>query len=185
MPDDMRIAAYEIEARLLRWGDSSTAGRTITLELDPDAGEQHPFRHYSSGAKHGQRFRLLFASISDDESAPVPPAPEVAPARLNNPQVKDPSKSERAKDSYALKTERERAVVRASLLCKDPQFQKWMCNNTSYAEAPTESITTFLLRDHLGIKSRSEIGYDERAYKAFLDLEYQFDVFTGKKAGPR
>ena len=54
-----------IEVRLLRWGESSQAGRTVTFLL-PEDGE-HPFRGMKTG-KTGDLFAMALAKIADTEA---------------------------------------------------------------------------------------------------------------------
>lgn len=58
---------------LLRWAESSSAGRTVTFQLSEDS-ENHPFRDYSlkSGKRSGQRFAAILVEIGDDDQ-PVEP----------------------------------------------------------------------------------------------------------------
>lgn len=59
---------YSGEAQLLGWSETSTRGRTITLQL-PEDTDTHPFRDFSirSGKRAGQRFAVVFVQIGDDE----------------------------------------------------------------------------------------------------------------------
>ena len=56
--------AYHGEALLLRWGESSTNGRTITLQLEEEG--PHPLKGFSCG-KNGQRFAVVLVPVSDSE----------------------------------------------------------------------------------------------------------------------
>ena len=78
MSDQPQALAFEAEVRLLRWSESSTAGRTITLELPPDQGDAHPFRGLPTGHQNGQRFMMSFAAIDDDETRRDPAAGPLA-----------------------------------------------------------------------------------------------------------
>lgn len=51
--------------RLVRWGDSSSSGRTVTFKL-PDDGDEHPFKGLDVGAKNGQLLEMEIA-IYDGE----------------------------------------------------------------------------------------------------------------------
>lgn len=51
--------------RLLRWGDSSSSGRKVTLKL-PDDEEDHPFKGLPVGAKNGQLLEMEIAIVEDD-----------------------------------------------------------------------------------------------------------------------
>ena len=52
--------------RLLRWGDSSSSGRTVTFKL-PDDEEDHPFKGLDVGSKNGQLLEMEIA-IYDGEA---------------------------------------------------------------------------------------------------------------------
>lgn len=164
---------YEGEVRLLRWGDSSTAGRTITLEIPPDTGDVHPFKGFPVGAKYGQRFRMQFAVILDDETTPT------APDSVEGPrQEENADRSERAKAQYASMDQMEQARVRASLMCKDWQFM-------DYVGAASEEEAAKLMREALRIKSRSEIATNEHVYECFLAMETSYKQSVGQMAEER
>lgn len=71
-------------------------------------------------------------------------------------------------DNKPEKTEGERAVVRAIMLCKDPAFRQWFDGEATEEEA---AVT---LRARLGIKSRSELAHNEVARKKFEALETSY-----------
>lgn len=52
--------------RLMRWGESSTTGRTVTLRL-PDDGDEHPFKGLPIGAKNGQMLEMEIALVEGDD----------------------------------------------------------------------------------------------------------------------
>ncbi len=51
--------------RLVRWGDSSASGRTVTFKL-PDDDDEHPFKGLDVGAKNGQLLELEVAIYEGD-----------------------------------------------------------------------------------------------------------------------
>lgn len=63
---------YSGECLLVNWGDTSSRGRTVTLELPQDS-DTHPFRDLAirSGKQAGQRFAIVVVQINDDESPVV------------------------------------------------------------------------------------------------------------------
>lgn len=63
----------------------------------------------------------------------------------------------------------ERAVQMAGILCKEPEFQKWMVRK-GYAFTDTEESVIKGMRDLLGVKSRSELATNERAQDLFTAL---------------
>ncbi len=66
------VPAWQGEAMLLQWAESSTRGRTITLLL-PEDDDSHPFRDHSikSGKRGGQRFMCVFVALTDDDQPEV------------------------------------------------------------------------------------------------------------------
>ena len=63
--------ASVIEAMLLRWGESHSSGRTVTLQL-PEEDGPHPFKGLKCGPANGQRLAVSIALINDDESQSKP-----------------------------------------------------------------------------------------------------------------
>ncbi len=51
--------------RLLRWGDSSSSGRTVTFKL-PDDEEDHPFKGLDVGSRNGQLLEMEIAIYDGD-----------------------------------------------------------------------------------------------------------------------
>lgn len=82
-----QIIAFQGEAQLLGWSETSTRGRTITLQL-PAEGEGHPFSTAvtKQGKKAGQRYAIVMVEIGDDEK-PV----EKTPAQMAFLLCKDPA----------------------------------------------------------------------------------------------
>lgn len=78
------------------------------------------------------------------------------------------------------KTEGERAVIRAAILCSDIEFQAWSRKEFEAAQgAPVSgmwgpSTTATWLRSRLGVSSRSEIATDSAALDKFLKMETSF-----------
>ena len=201
---------YEGECRLLRWGDSSTAGRTITLEIPPDTGDVHPFKGFPVGTKFGQRFRMRFDVILDDETTPTATDSVEAPARTKEEIIptgwtegegfhpmerpprakeKDSDKSERAKAQYASLDEMEQARTRAVLLCKDEHFWNWIwrAHPGGWAAAidateNNEEAAAHWLCEWLEIKSRREIATNNRAFHGFLQTETTYKQAVGQLA---
>jgi hypothetical protein len=172
----------EAEVRLIRWSESSTAGRTITIELPPDAGEGHPFKGFPTGHAHGQRFQMSFVPIGDDENhlEQNTAKAELRAALLASEAAdrKNPTLSLVGKQRYAGADEMERAVTRSALLTKDPQFIAW-------AAVHDETEAVIYIRDRCGVQSRSEIATNEDAFQSFLRLEREFLVWAGRAAENR
>lgn len=170
---------FEAEVRLLRWSESSTAGRTITIELPPDAGDAHPFRGLPTGHQRGQRFRIQFSAIGDDEQLQDPKAE--LKGMLERSLVHEEAKRSRSlsgKERYDNSDAMEKARIRSVLLAKDQQFQMW----TNYR---TEESAAAFIRRACSVDSRSYIATDRGAYERFLQLEAQFSEATGRSAENR
>lgn len=158
---------FEAEVRLIRWGESSSAGRTITLELSPDQGDGHPFKGFPTGHQHGQRFRIQFMPIGDDEQSVE---------RRTSKQV------------YADKSPEDRIVARAGALAGDKDFQQWLLvsgrvdplaweisygSNQEKVEARIHETEDFIRRS-CGVASRSELATNVEAREFFVKLEAAF-----------
>lgn len=90
--------------RLVRWGDSSSSGRTVTFKL-PDDGDEHPFKGLDVGAKNGQLLEMeiaIYDGEGDVESLGTTHKPR-AKVQPRLPIVKD--------DSAAHGTSRRRATL--------------------------------------------------------------------------
>jgi len=73
--------ANVIEAMLLRWGESHSSGRTVTLQL-PEEDGPHPFKGLKCGPSNGQRLAVSIALIGDDETQSEPAS---EPAKSHTP----------------------------------------------------------------------------------------------------
>lgn len=146
-----------LEVRLLRWSESSQSGRTVTFQLTEDEGE-HPFRGLRVG-KTGERFAMVLVKIADDEMQ----ADHVFPDGYVDGSKPD-------------KTEGEKAVTRAVMLCKDEDFQFWAWNQQGPTApmVPAESVARNYILDRCGITSRSELATNIEALEKFKQLETSF-----------
>ena len=181
---------FEAETRLIRWGESSSAGRTITLELPPDDGASHPFRGFPTGHTGGQRFRMQFDAIADDEQiAPQDSpagAPSTSPQSANRKDITaagEPDGKRSPKPALAggyHKTPAERAVIRAAILCSEPSFRIWMAG-----EDISSAAAAAMLREACGVSSRADIAKDPDALDRFIKLETEYKIATGAFAERR
>ncbi len=106
-------------------------------------------------AAMGTRLACAIVEIGDDEE-PVPH--ELSPA----------------KKAYAAKTEGEKAVTRAVMLCKDVEFIYWIRG------LGVENTPRSYLLVQCGIASRSELATNERALNKFLAIEFNYREATGQ-----
>jgi len=86
-------------------------------------------------------------------------------------------------------TEGEKIRTRAVMMCKDPNFQKWVvaCHRPidgGYVYADEYSARAFIL-EKCGIASRSELASNKEAQRKFLEMETQYMQDTGRMARPR
>lgn len=98
----------------------------------------------------------------------------------------DTTKSERAKASYRMSDDGERAVTRAAMLCSDPKFQEWLRERQGWAQFLPDhdraAFTSQRLREELDIATRRDIAVTQRAYAAFLALEAEYKLAIGQMA---
>jgi len=178
---------FEAEVRLIRWSESSTAGRTITIELPPDAGEAHPFRGLSTGHQHGQRFLMQFSAIGDDER---PEDPKVQLKGMlersleHEARPKDLGRSLAGKQRYANSSARAQARDRSIFLPRDPKFIPW-ANERSPYRIHNELDAVRFIRDRCGVDSRAEIATDPDAYREFIEMETAYKIDTEQFAESR
>jgi hypothetical protein len=118
----------------------------------------------------GTRVLLAVAEIVEGKAEPEPEfVPHPVP--IIPPRPKDPAKSARARETYAMQGEPERAVTRSAMRVKNPAFQKFL-------GCETEEDADRLLKGRLGIKSKREIATNPRVFGDFIALEGSFEVET-------
>lgn len=115
----------------------------LTLTVHPD-----DFPQGMAMAPMGTRYMVGYAEIGDDDQPAMEPAKVV--------KEDDPGKQ---------------AVKRAVMLCKNPEFQGWVCNGLCL---PTEEDAARLLRDNCGLQSRSELATNVEARRKFEAIETSF-----------
>lgn len=168
-------ATYAGEARLVRWGDTSSAGMTVTFELHPEeAYAQHPFRH--CGVQK-MRYTLIAVPIADtDEEHPKPQEPVVEP----------PTVEEKPKRAWRDISRSQQAGIK----CSDPEFQRWVA--TARLHLPPADVTpavaaamaaTFV-RNFCGINTRAELDRDIAAANRWDMLLTEYEIATGRLARP-
>lgn len=153
--------AYKGEAQLVRWADSLSAGRTLTLRLEEE-GLLHPFK----GIPAGQRMQVV-AVLVDDQEQPL------APERAKRPVKNAPGSSNGRTPDFdsgnggSSPSPGSKPKLRsnlAALRCEDVDFQAWLklryyrswkdiplCDDKPHATA------TAVLKAALGIQSRTEL----------------------------
>lgn len=77
--DPQKHVVFADEMQLLRWGETSTAGRTVTFRL-PDHSVEHPFKRFDdkttkkAGKTVGKRFRAVLVEINEGTPSEGVPA---------------------------------------------------------------------------------------------------------------
>lgn len=93
---------------------------------------------------------------------------------IRNPQAADKTVYSPQRE----KTEGEKAVVRAVMLCKDPTFQEWSIVPYRYGGAVNARPGEESARDYIcvvcGISSRSELATNPEARKRFEQIETSY-----------
>ena len=107
-------------------------------------------------------------------------------ARLNETSAPQPDRSVAGKERYLLSDERERAVTRAAMLPNDPQFRQWLRDRRGWKAIHfTVGDAADEIRHLCAINSRRELLTNDKAYEAFLALETEYGIASGKIAEPR
>ena len=181
MPDPI----YRGEGILLRWGESSANGRTVTFQIGdgPDDAERHPFYTWKTGRDHGQRFALVAVPLAENENDSA--AVSGRPSHSDAPGL-SPEAGSGAAGRPAL-TEGERLVQQAGILCGDERFQKWIIlgHVGRTLVAISAAWAANLLREKCGIASRRELATNEAAAEKFRALVARYKSETGQMAEPR
>lgn len=77
------------------------------------------------------------------------------------------------------KTDGDKAVDIAGLLCRNDRFISWLFDH-GYSGSRDEHGAIAAIRDICGIKSRSEFRTDEGARQRFFELKLEFEVALKK-----
>ena len=76
------------------------------------------------------------------------------------------------------KTEGERAVARAGLMCKDTDFQDFVAQRCEFQQGVStefgEKATSVYVRDYIGVESRKELMDNKEAREKLRELIDQF-----------
>lgn len=82
------------------------------------------------------------------------------------------------------KTDADKAVDIAGLLCRNPRFISWLFDN-GYSGARDQQGAIEGLRDICGIKSRTEFRTNEEARERFFELKKEFEESHKKGEVPK
>lgn len=179
---------YSGEAICKRWGDSSSGGRTVTLQLED--GGPHPFRGYE-----GERFAIVVVPIGNDEKpmkkncsgreigrqnsghAGLATSQEVAlgPSREAPSVIVDAAATKPKKRWHEMPPSQ-----RAALLVKDAEFIRYI-DSTTFVEIYDEETADKWLKHFCGIASKSELRPGTLAHAKFVDIEGNFQAWRQAK----
>jgi len=73
------------------------------------------------------------------------------------------------------KSEGDKAVDIAGLLCRNERFIKWM-HDSGHSEGESPWHTAEAIRSFCGVKSRAELATNEEARHTFNNLKHEFEV---------
>lgn len=88
------------------------------------------------------------------------------------------TKSSDAKDRFRSLGKPEQMVTRCAMLCGDPEFWNWLWG-AGYEYVKDADTAAEAVRDHLGIKSRSELASNPQAQHNWERMVTDYDVWRG------
>ena len=142
---------------LLNSGETARKGMYVELGLHHEIdgpicpGDRNPFMDLKQGREQGQRFRVTFHLLADNETTTAETAPE--------------DTAEQPKGGPICK--------RAVLLCKRGDFQRWLLGFAPLREDREDAAKAEMYR-RFGIKSRAELDHNYQARCAFEVIEQDF-----------
>lgn len=122
------IIAYKGELQLKGWAESDKQGRTVRFLCSGDE-DDHPFKAFTPNT----RFAVVLVEIGDDEK----PVQQEQKASVDHTKLK--------------------LSNQAALLCKDGDFWLWLGSKAWGVTVASESTATALVKEFMGIDSRSEL----------------------------
>ena len=153
---------------LLNSGETARKGMYVELGLHHEIdgpicpGDRNPFMDLKQGREQGQRFRVTFHLLADDETTTEAPAEE-------------------ATGTEGWSEAKRKMVQRAALVCKEEAFQNYiahgyrtMWNHERHRDASFEDRAAYHVRVCCGVKSRSDIDPAEESGARFRDLMHRY-----------
>lgn len=189
------MTVYETEAILLAWHVSDgPQGHWVKFKLPLAITDGHPFALFVKGPEHGQRFRMTFEAIGNDElptghaivgSAPSPSLADAADSPAAASEVgsapglasgwSPPQAPARGAAEPATKPKKHwdelKPSQQAGMMCGKPEFIAW-------TGGVTEADATFFVRDACHVKSRAELDTNPEAAKRWRELHSMFTADT-------
>lgn len=188
------IPLFKGKVQLLRWLDSSSAGKTVTFALDIDsAPDSHPFKGLGTG-KYGQEFMLVAVPITSG-GEPIPPGATTG-AAIGSAAADHLPPPERSAAPGGAKRERT-LPEKVGMLCNDKSFQAWALEYAvgqgwSVGEAPAdcsganrEEVVTAIVRKACGVTSRKQILPGTEAAFKWNGIVCEFEAATNRMAEER
>ncbi len=147
------IVFFKDELLLLRWGDNSRDGMTVTFQL-PGEYDTHPFKHSATGKKTGKRYAAVLVEINDDET----------------PVVQKPKGGRLSKEAAGLAKRQDFQAFAE----KTGLF--W-----SYGDAAEKNATEFI-RMRCCINSRAELDHHAGPAQEFAHIKREFQEWQKVEA---
>ena len=153
---------------LLNSGETARKGMYVELglhhEIDgpirPD--DRNPFMDLDQGREKGQRFRVTFHLLADDETTT-----EIA-------DDETPKPAKRPKRPWHELSAREQACIR----CKEPAFQQWASKLQfelfEIEIPPSEEGAAAFVKDYCEVESRSDLDNSGLAAACWQSLDKQY-----------
>jgi hypothetical protein len=141
---------FVVEAMLLRWGDTHSAGRTITLVLE-ETPDGHPFKGLPCGPANGQRMAISVALISDDETE----------VDLD---------SEKALFSFNF-------TRQAAILCNQLPFKNFLLEKHRDSIFDKDTTPQEMVRSICKVETRKAFNYDQHARDAWIKLRGEYELW--------
>lgn len=154
----MTDLANVIECMLLRWGDTSASGKTVTFLLSEDGGD-NPFKGLKCGPANGQRLALSVALINDDETQ--------LPQLIEASGDAQPAPAEREN----VKPGRVSSIAQyAGALCNHPPFWKFLTETYEYLDVSSSEKAADVVRELCNVNSRRDIESNPDALKSWRSI---------------
>ena len=154
---------FTADVVLLNSGETARKGMYVELGLHHEIDgpicpeDRNPFMDLDQGREKGQRFRVTFHLLAEDEQTTEPEQTE-----------ERPKGGERAKRKWDELT----PTQQAGIACKDPAFQQWVCLKNG--NEPREDTAASMVRGICGVDSRSELSLYPAAATAWGRLYVEF-----------
>lgn len=172
-----------LQFQLLDWSETKR-GRKVIFEVlnDPETPtDVHPFAAYTArnGKVAGQYFATVLVEFDPATGAAKEPptqlSVEPAPAETRPLEAGDPR--------LAMTQSFDRMLLsqQAAILCKDPDFQKWLQFEAGYPNATDEKGAKEAVCCPMGLTSRSQLDTNAQAASYFREWLEDFFEWRAKQ----